>query len=348
MTGYLLLLLVLGVIPVVIGLPWTKALKPKYFLAFAYCIGFFEELTLFHLIVCPATFLYLSFRFVTVLYSILLFILCVVSLLFIKKYELYKTKKDVQHKERFNWLEWIVLTALLVTIGLQIVRGFTYDITYMSYDDSLYTTEAADALDIDGIGTVNSFTGVGGIVPNIQRAIQTSLVFPSYFSAISGVSVATMEHTIQYVQLIILSYFANLYLAGELFKKRENALIFLLIISVFYIFGYHSHYSLTFRLLGPNYQGKAILAVSLTPVILTILLKVLNEPYQWKPGVLLLILSLSAVSLTLWGIGTIAVIVIMPIFLSFFRKGSNWKHLLYTAWGCIGPACFLTFYMFNK
>lgn len=347
MIGYFLLVLVLGVVPVVIGLPWTKVLKTKYTVAFAYCIGFFEELALFHIVVLPATFLYLSLSFVTVLYTVLLIIICLASLIFIYRNKLNK-KTNIFFKDHFNWLEWILLIAFFATIGLQIVRGFTYDITYMSYDDAVYTVEAVDAMDIDGIGVVNSFTGVGGIVPNMKRGIQTSLVFPSYLSIISDVSVTIMEHTIQYVQMIVLSYAANLFLAGELFKKRENVLIFMLIISVFYIFGYHSHYSLTFRLLGPNYQGKAILAVSLTPVILTLLLKMLNEPYRWKAGVLLFILSLSAVSLTLWGIGTIAVIVTMPVFLSLFRKESTWKHLLYVVWGCIGPACFFAYYMINK
>ena len=91
-----------------------------------------------------------------------------------------------------------------------------------------------------------------------------------------------------------------------------------------------------------------MLAVSLTPLVLTMMAKKLVEPYQWKVGVLLLLLSLAAVSLTLWGTGTMAVIVTIPVLLSLFRKERDWKHLLYILWGCAAPAGFVLVFLLYR
>ena len=249
----------------------------------------------------------------------------------------------IKELKTFAWHEWILLIAFVGLVGYQVYRGFTNDLTYMSHDDALYTTMANDALTTGRMALIDAYTGEATSL-NMQRAIQTSLIFPAYMTAFSGINVATMEHTVQYIQMILLAYTIYVFIAGELFEKRENQLIFLVILATFFIFGYHSHYSLTFRLLGPNYQGKAVLAVSMTPLIFAFLLKALEESYDWKKGMMLFILSLASMSLTNWSSGTLAVIIILPIILSFFRKERSWKHFLYIPWALIMPVVFVALY----
>ncbi len=343
MHRYILLLVVLGLIPWILGRPWLKQFNTEHSNCFAYGVGFFIELALFEIIAFPFIISYSSFHIVVVLFSISLVGCSIFCIWFIQKNNLLPKLKNRIRLNQFAWHEWTLLILFLVMVSVQIVRGFTRDITYMSYDDATYTTVATDALDADQVGTVYYYTGQAeSLITKI--ASQTSLCFPAYLSAVSGISVATMEHTIQYIQLILLAYIIYTYMAGELFFKRMDQIAFLLIISVFYIFGYHSHYSLTFRLLGPNYQGKAVLAVSLTPLVLTILIQKTKEPYQWQTGMLLLLLSLAAVSLTLWGTGTMMVIVLLPVLLSLCRRERNWKHLLYILWGCTAPVGFIGLY----
>lgn len=343
----LLLVLVLGIIPWILGLPWTKVMKSKCPLVAAYGIGYFVELALFHVVAFTGTVTYSPFHVITIVFSIVLLIAVILSCIYSYRHRLFLKKNYFGKREKFLWFEWIFATLFLVSFSIQIIRGFTYDLTYMSYDDSHYTTYATDALQADYVGLVDAYTGIAGPL-NVHRAIQTSLVFPSYLSVISGVSVVTIEHTVQYVQLIVLAYSIYFYMADELFNKRENKLLFIAFISVFYFFGYHSHYSLTFRLLGPNYQGKAILAVSLTPLVFIFLIKKLSEPYEWKSGVLFFLFSLSAVSLTLWGVGTMLAIVTIPVILSLFRKERQWKHLYYLLWGLIAPFGFVSYFILYK
>ena len=87
-----------------------------------------------------------------------------------------------------------------------------------------------------------------------------------------------------------------------------------------------------------------MLAVSLTPHILTVLIKKLEEQYTKMTGIYLLLLSMAGSALTLWGTGTILVIVLVPLFFSLFRREKNWKHLLYASWSLIMPILVVGYY----
>ena len=340
MLKLIMIFLILGAVPMVMGMPWAKAVRVRYTAAFAYGTGYFLELALFHVTAFLSAICYIPFHVIIIVYSVLLGVFCLAGIIRLRRMGSLNPWKKIRSWERLHWHEWILLAAFIAAVTIQIYHGFVSDLSYMAADDSYYTALASDVLSGDYIGMIDAYTGVATVL-NMQRTIQTSLYFPAFLSAISGISVAAVEHTVQYIQLLILAYSIYTYLSEELFDKRDNRLAFLAFVSIFYIFGYHSLYSLTFRLLGPNYQGKAILAVSLTPLVLALLIHALKEPYRWQNGVLLLALSLSAVSLTLWGAGTMLVIVIIPVILSLLRKQRNWKHLLYIPWGIAAPIIFI-------
>ena len=334
--------ILLGVVPWILGMPWARILKVRNLTALALSAGYFMELAVFHWIAFFSALTFTSFRTVVTVYSVCLVLACVLSVLYLFRHP-GPFLTSVKGKP-MKGSEWVFLAAFLVLTGLQIVRTFTRDITYMSYDDAIYTAFGMDALNADRIGVTDAYTGVASTL-NIQRSIQTSLVFPSYLSAVSGISVAGLEHTVQAAHMVLLSYATYVYAAGELFERRESRLVFLVLIALFYIYGYHSHYSLTFRLLGPNYQGKAVLAVSLTPLVLTMLSRKLREPFAWKTGLFFLLLSTGAVSLTLWGTGTMLVLMIFPVALSLAGRERDWKKLLYIPFGCTVPLLFMAMFL---
>ena len=134
-------------------------------------------------------------------------------------------------------------------------------------------------------------------------------------------------------------------MAEDLFPTRENRYIFLLLLSFLYLFGYYSHYSATFRLLGPNTQGKAIATTVLSPLLLVLMKKKMSESYDWKVGLLLLLLSHAATGLSLWGMGMAVIVVVLSVVLSMFRRKRVWKHLLYIVWVGFFPAVYLALYL---
>lgn len=337
------LVILLGIVPLIIGLPWIKTINPKHKYAFAYSTGFFMVLALFQTVSVPVIIFQGSFTTIVIAYSITL-LLCVC-------FSIWQTcKNDLLVKltiRKIHWSEWFYLAGFVFVLGVQIVRAFTYDITYMSYDDATYSVYASDAYVGNGVLSIDAYTGTRTILTT-KRTLSSWNILPSFIAIASGVSVVVITHTVQYIQLIILAYSTYWFLAGEIISKRDNQLIFMLIIALLYWFGYHSHYSLTFRLLGPNYQGKAVLAVSFTPLIMAVLLKQMEKAYSLRTGLYIFVLSLGGVALTLWSTGTIFILVFVPLLLSLFRKERRWKHMLYAVWGCIIPALVFGYFLINK
>ncbi len=338
------IVILLVFIPIILGLPWTKEIKCNCPWAFAYGTGFFVELALFEIVSVPFVLFHGMFSSVVVAYSCALVIICCLCVWVIIKKRIIPPIKRIK---KVMPTELVYFVALICIISIQIIRSFTYDISYMSYDDYGYIGWGTDAVQSNALLNISELTGTAEPI-DIKRALQTSLIFVSYLSEVSKVSVVTMAHTVQRVQYTLLCYIISWYVAGELFQKRENRFIFVLIIALFYWFGYHSHYSLTFRLLGPNYQGKAVVAVSLTPLLLLILSSKLKEKINCKIGFLLLLLSISATALSLWGAGTIIFIAGIPIILSMFQKERKWRNLLYIPWACTFPIfSILLNYLYN-
>lgn len=336
------LLLLLIVCPMIIGSLWLKFLEYNKKWSFCLLVGIFTELALFQLLSIPFVFFHWKFSVLRSIFVLVVFLLSLYGLIS-KSYRGCR----IGFIKPNSLLEYILLFCVLIVISIQLYRSIIYDITYMSYDDAGYTVYSVDALAVDRLGLVDDYTGIGRPI-SYKYAVSSWLYFPALISSLSNVSVATLLHTVLNVYAIVLAYSSCWLMAGELFIKFENQLAFLLFISVFYWFGYHSHYSLTFRLLGPNYQGKAIVAVTLTPLLLTILLRQLKESYDWQTAILFFILSVSATALTLWGAGTFIVMLIAIIVISMFRKERKWKHLLYIPVGCVYPMLFFIGYILFK
>lgn len=342
--GCFWLFLLLGMLPLILGLPWSKVLEGRISYTLSYGIGFFLQLVLFQLAVTPMVFLRGSFVGVVRIFAILLLAACVCSLYFIKKNRLSLLPLKIG---RLSVFEILYLCAFLAVLSLQVCRGFTYDLTYMSLDDATYTVMAQQALAGQGLGIVDPATGEATVL-NLKYGLPAWLYYPALLSYCSGFSVAAVAHTLQYVQLILLAYTVYWYLSGLLFDDRQNRLIFMLLIALFYWYGYHSHYSLTFRLLGPNYQGKAVVAVSLTPLVFALLIRKLKEPFSRPFFWLLLFLGAAACSLSFWGAGTFLVILALPILISLLIKGRDSRHLLYVVSGSAVPALTAALFFVSK
>ena len=241
----------------------------------------------------------------------------------------------------FQLLE-VPIAYLIVFLGLlvfQLYNGFVRDTTYWSYDDAMYVTYAADTIRYDSIQTIYAYTGIAARF-NATRAMQGWLYYPAFLSKISSIPVAVMERTILETYDILLAYIVYAYMASVLFARKDNGLIFLIILSVLHIYGWYSQYSVTFRLLGPNYQGKAVMAVSVLPLLFTFLIQVLRRSYSRLIGTLLLLFSAAASSLSLFGAVTMAVNTTLVVGLYALSKRSCRRRLRYIPWGCVLPVMY--------
>ena len=334
--------------PYCLGLPWRKLEGTEHrgsSLFFTYVTGYFIRLTLFHVICLPVVILRGQFSLVCHLFSLSLINLSAISAFF--------GRKNI-YVERINFRKWlkthsiyerIYLAGFIVIFLFQIFQIIRMDVTYMGYDDASYTTYGSNALATDLLFQTDAMTGSFTPLTG-RRLFSTALIYNAWITRMTGIPITMVMRTVQAVYVFTLAYMAYAYMADDLFPlSRENQYIFLLILSFLYLFGYYSHYSTTFRLLGPNTQGKAIATTVLTPLLLILMKKKMAEPYDWKVGLLLMHFSHAATGLSLWGMGMVVIAVVLSVVLSMLRKNRNWKHLLYIVWVGFFPALYLALYM---
>lgn len=343
-TGILFSFLFLA--PAVLGLPWIICLpvsRPRSVLA---CIpfGYFIELALFHFLSVPFAFLGGPFSTLAVIF---ICVICSMGIISIAFYIKHRQKTIAFHLPKFTRWEMFYLLVFIVLVLWQMYNGITRDITIWSYDDAGYVTYGADTVRYNQIQSINAETGLA-TANSFRRTLQSSLYYPAFLSLITEIPNTVMNRTILEAYDIFLAYTVYAYMAGVICKKKENGLVFLIILSVLHVFGYYSQYSVTFRLLGPNYQGKAVLAVSLFPLLFTVLLQKLETEYDRKTGILLLLFSSAATALTMFGAATYILNLSLVVGLSLFRRKRHWKHLWYLVWGCILPAIYLSIYFIYK
>ncbi len=335
-----LLALFFFVVPVSLGLPWMTILPNhnRYRLLACLPTGYFIELSIFHFLAVPFGFLGGSFRTLSLLFGLTLAVICGLSVLWsIRKRPI---RFQIPH---FSAWEWVYLLIFCGLLGWQLYNGLFGDQTYWSYDDAIYVTYGADAVRYDVIQRIHPSTGIA-ITGEPTRFLQTSLYFPAFLSLLTGIPTTIMNRTVLECFDILLGYTVYAYLASVLFEKKENGQIFLIILSILHIYGYYSQYSITFRLLGPNYQGKGVHAVSLLPLTFTLLMQKLDEPYEHRTGELLMILSASAVGLTMFGAVTYLINIGLVLILALFRGKRQWKHLWYLVWGGAIPVLYIAVY----
>ena len=343
----LLLPLALGVLPVLLGLPWTRLIPSRRGVRSLLCwpLGYFLALALFELLAVPFTLLQGSFFVLAPVYSGLLTALAAVSL----GVYLRQRRRAPSPREKaapLSYWEWLYLVAFLGIAGFTVVRAITWDTTTMNYDDAEYLTRAADALAHGKLLGINASTGLAEPI-QMKRALQGSLFFPAWLGSLSGLSVTVIARTVLETVHLVMAYTVFAAMAGVLGRKREDALIFLVLVSLLYLMGHYSHYSPTFRLLGPNYQGKATLAVLFFPLVFTLMMCRLEKDYSWAFGLLLALLSVCAVSLTLFGTVTMVMNVALPVAAALVRRPRRWGLLGYVVWASVIPTVCAAAYIFS-
>lgn len=338
--GFLLILLS----PLCLGLPWVPlggAKHPVTRVCFACLAGHFMRLTLFHAVALPMTLFGGRFSVMSNVFTALLVAACLASAWLGK--DALRVDAD---RQRLTVYEFVYLAVFIALLLAQLVLTVVMDPTTMTYDDASYLPYSGDALATDYMFITRSTTGTFKQLS--YRAIQSALLFPAYITRMTGVALTMVDRTLCYALNLLLAYGCYAYMAEDLYKKNEDRLIFLILLSVLYIFGFYSHYSMTFRLLGPNSQGKAVLAVILVPLLFVLLRKKLAEKYDRRFGVFLLLLSDAACSLSLMGAAYVPGIVLPLTVMSMFGRNRRWERLWYVAWASVMPCIYAVAYLLDK
>ena len=165
---------------------------------------------------------------------------------------------------KLNKFILIYLGIFTVILIGQLYIAFAYEINEWSYDDFDYVVTSHDTLVSDTISYVSQ---ISGQMPYLQdkRVITSWPIYIAYLARVSGFEVATICHTLLPAILLMVAYGVFGYIANFLFKSDEDRLVFLILVEALITFGFYSHYSIVFRLLGTIWQGKAVLSAIVIP-----------------------------------------------------------------------------------
>lgn len=343
-------------VPIVVGRLITYRARTNWIAD--YLVGFFGNLAIFYILYSIVEWLqnwftqndplHGAYTMLLNVYITVLIILLITWLLldrnkFKKTYQKMRFKiasvKTVTKANRFTIVYAIVLIGLLL---VQLYMAYDYEINEWSYDDYDYVVTSNDSIESDTISYVNY---IDGTMPNVQekRAVASWGTYVAMLSSTSGFEVTTVYHTILPVVLLLIAYINFYYIASFLFLKLEDRLIFLILLSMSYIFGLYSHYSVTFRLLGALWQGKAVLSVIAVPFFMIYLIRLYKRDTDVKYMLPIAAISIGSSSLTSLSVLFVPILTVLiwMMMCVYNRRIYGIKYLIASL---IGPIYVVVFY----
>lgn len=319
-------ILFLIVLPYVLGQVWNGTVGESS-VTFRYLSGFFSVLAIFELLSPTMIFLDIATHVQFIVYN-LVFAAVFVATLLLKGKTIPGAIKKTLRISKPGITEVIYVTVFFALLGVQVYYALFYDIGDWRSDDYMYVTFSNAAIYDDGFFKTTPVFGSALLkfdVGYLRYALCGIYGFYTYAAMLTGVSVATIEHTVCCVLFLLMAYAAFYQLSKYLFAKdeeRENRIIFLIFAALLFLFGMYSHYSLSFRLLGVIWQGKGFLAVVLLPFLLAVYPRMMEGNPDKKELAYLLMLSIALISPTMGGI---LVALLVPGFMTMLHFISHRK-----------------------
>ncbi|SHJ14111.1 DUF6077 domain-containing protein [Pseudobutyrivibrio xylanivorans] len=343
-------LLLFTVIPFAVGRLITY--RARKGLIVDYLVGFFGNLGIFYILYSIITWIQIWITFVwpvTGAFTILLrFYFAVMSLLIIlwlildRKAIFHPFKKmkprikDLGARVKADKLTVVYALAFAAVLFIQMYMAYGYEINEWSYDDYDYVVSSQDTISSDTLSYVNIIDGSMPAVAE-KRAVSSWNTYIAMLAKVSSFEVTTVCHTILPVLFIALAYLVYFYIARFLFAKTEDRMIFMLILSFAYIFGLYSHYSVSFRLLGAVWQGKAVLTVIAVPFFAMYLFSAYCG--KLRNGLILPIIAVSLGASSLTSLATVFIpIVAVIVWVSMCVYHRRIYGIRYLIASLVGPA----------
>lgn len=310
----LISLLILFIIPELVGLLVVRFTKnDKNNLIFAFVIGYLIEFAIAQILTVPMIFYEVSFTILLKIYSIIMLVLALISLLI----NVTRIKEIFESVTQTIKNTPKVLTILVIfLIGIQLYGFWAY--THIDEDDAFYVGTATTTVETDSL---YKYSGTTGLDDGEQFLLRYRLgPFPVYSAIVSkliNIQPAIVSHTILPFVFVPIVYFIYLLIANELFKKDINSsMLFLLIINIVFIWGGYSGRTNFAFMFFRIWQGKSVLANIIIPATWLIMIKAEENEFEFVDFVLLLILNLAGTFTTTLGTA-LPPIVIMVLWFSY-------------------------------
>lgn len=328
--------LILVLFPFLLGMTLIHVIKDnddniKKVMVFGYVL----QISIFQVIVVPCVFLHISLSIVLWIWIAVIMAL-VVSICFRYRKEWNKNiKKKI---ENFNInLSWVcILFILLLIVQLVIIVYYThYDL-----DDAYYLGIASDAYQSNRMYQVSPYTGAEtDLMSQIRYIMSGYEMYVAAIAKMAGIHPTIVFHSIMPAIHLLLIYIIYSLIADVIFAKNSiQKWIFLSLLSVFQLFGYVSVYTSATFTMFRLWQGKAVLAGMVIPLIVYTAMEVMQRDGLVRQWILVLLVQVVACFYTSMG-ALIAPILLAILALINAIRLRNAKILLW-AFICVIPCLF--------
>jgi len=339
----LLSMIWLIIIPCFIGLYIiTYAKRKNKNILLAYIIGILIEFLVFQILAIPFTFLRFSFHSLRITWTIFMIMIWIVSIVLNRK---NLKSIAVENLKKIKEMPKILTTAFLLLLIFQGYMSFTY--MYEDYDDSNFVAKATIARDTDTLFVYNDIGEKNDSFP-IRYVFSPFPYFTATVSELVDIHPAIMAHTIFPVVFLGMGYIIFYLIGSSLFKDdKKKIMVFMIFLSLLYIFGKYTRYAIFVRLLGRAWQGKSLLANIILPFIIYLFLEFIGEEKDGFYWIVLFItlwagdlLSSMAIFLPLIASGILVVL--------YTIKDKNIKYILKWILCCIPSLVYGIMYLIIK
>lgn len=274
-TGCLLLVLWLGIIPLSIGaLPAAFVEKKRHSISFMWTTGYLLMWAVFQVMSVPFILKESIYRkyYPTVVtgYAVVSLVLAAVGILL----WIYKGKKagHLFQKPAFPvgkkaWLAW---GCAVVLIGLQLVCSVF--LRYADGDDAFYVAVSTIAQESDTMYLLAPYS-MGGVGLNTRHSLAPFPIWIAFLARVTGSHTAFVAHTVVATVLIFMTYVIYYQIGEVLFAKKRNDIpVFLSLTALLVIFGDYSIYTAENFMIARSRQGKAALGNIIVPMMILLFL----------------------------------------------------------------------------
>ena len=224
------------------------------------------------------------------------------------------------------------LPAVLLIV-VQMYVGIFY--THIDDDDAFYVATASTTLETDTVFQYNAYTGDEYESLPSRYVLSPFPIFEAGLSRLYGVPSTVLGHTGMFLIFLPVAYFVYDLLGSFFWKnKRKERGLFLLFLAWMNIFGYYSVYTMSTFLLIRIWQGKAVLAAVILPLLFYYLLCAYKNEYQIQDIIQIFLTTGAAALTSSMGIFLAPIMVALGAFAGIIQTrkiGTAWKLLA----GCI-------------
>ncbi len=325
-----LIAVVLGVVPFLLGLLFTRFVEEeKNNLLLHMASGYMIMFGLFEVIALPLIWQRQSLSLLIGIYGSMLIVLSVVSFIWNFKRLPEILKQAVDAVRRFTFCIW----AQFAVIAGQVLIYSRYQ--YANADDSFYVAAATTALSTDTILAYKPYTGVLYEHLPSRYVLSPIYAFTAVVSKVTDTHPAILTHSVFMILFLLLSYAVYALLGRALFSNdMEKTGYFLVLVSALNIFAAYSEQTSGLFLLVRLWQGKAILAGILLPMILYLGIRIFLLEGKRADWILLTVVLCACCMVSSMGI-MLGAITLGILGILFAWRQKSIRLLMYSALCCL-------------